>query len=227
MRNPLKRLQRLDELINPYLAKKKQEDEQAHGDPKPVACRHAAKLGALMLRGDPQLEEPLDGAWQRCLDRFEVRSWTKEAIANSVLEARVLTELPGYTEQAKFQNLLDRVPHWLLSFTSAWRTAFLLDLNFPDISEAPRPGHRGFREMLGWPELPKGMLQAGVPIPLDYVNLTHEEVERFGALRHKMFMTYDEEKFAAAMVRKIAEAIGEDVLTEYLRQVEAYDARHK
>ena len=229
MRNLRKRLQRLDERIGPYLAKKEQEYEQQLADLKPVAFRHAVKLGALMLRGDPQLQEPLDGAWQRCLDRFEVRSLGREAIINSALEVRVLAELPGDTEQAKFQNLLDLAPHWLLKFTLAGRTAFLRNLNFPNISDAPRPGHLGFREMLGWPELPKSTLQAGVPLPLlsDYVNVTNEEVERFGALLHKRFLTYDEEQFAAGFVRKLDEAIGEAVLTEYFRQVEAYDARHK
>src|SRR5947207_5278183 len=114
MRNLRKRLQRLDERIGPYLAKKEQEYEQQLADLKPVAFRHAVKLGALMLRGDPQLQEPLDGAWQRCLDRFEVRSLGREAIINSMLELRVLADVQGETDQVKFHHLLDLDRDWLL-----------------------------------------------------------------------------------------------------------------
>jgi hypothetical protein len=169
MRTKHRRLARLEKLVAPYL--------QARSEWLFKAPRyHSIRLGAIVLRGDPKLDEPLEAAWARCLVAFDVLSHIEDKEFGDALALwkPVLENLSGNNEQQKFQHLFDISPPWLLVFTRAFLTAWVLGIKLPDLCGTPRAGHIGFREGRKWPDLPKGILQAGDPLPESTV-LTPEE----------------------------------------------------
>ena len=94
----------------------------------------------------------------------------------------VLQNLPGITEQEKFQHVLDIAPPWLLKFTKAPMTAFILKLKYPDCSRAPREGRRALLQSLSWPLLPLGTLQEGGPVrPYSRISLMTKSARSFGS----------------------------------------------
>ena len=66
----LRRLARLEKLVEPYRQRRKEKDKAAQKLLVTVARDHAITLAALLLHGEPQLKEPLEVAFQRCLDKF-------------------------------------------------------------------------------------------------------------------------------------------------------------
>jgi hypothetical protein len=190
MRTRFRRLARLERLTAPYL-RRQEADEEAWRKWQLAAARaHAIRLGALVLRGEPKLDEALEAAWVRCLTKFDVPSVVElgrpaghEDFGDALrLAEPVLQELPGETEQEKFQHLFDVAPSWLLWFTRAIITALVLGLKYTD-RPRPRAGTVGFREGDKWPKLPKGTLQAGDPMPSS--TLTGEEQRELVALAEK------------------------------------------
>jgi hypothetical protein len=127
------------------------EEQKGQRDRSLKAARfHAIRLGALVLRGEPKVDEPLEAAWARCLTKFDVHSRVESAMSvdkefgdASLLADAVLKELPGETKQQKFQHIFDIAPHWLLRFTRAAITACELGIQFPDLSDSPKPCHLG------------------------------------------------------------------------------------
>jgi hypothetical protein len=177
-------------LTGPYLQRQKAIEEARRAWQLKAARGHVISLAALVLYGEPKLAEPLEEACKRCKTTFEgrvvrAREMSEsdllsghlalgafdddddyvESVENSFLERWMVKELPGETEQQKFQHVFDIAPPWLLVFTRASTTAFLLGVKCPDLSEAPRPHHTALREVRKWPEFPKGTLQAGNAIP--------------------------------------------------------------
>src|SRR5258708_39125785 len=67
MRTKHRRLARLEKLAAPYIQQKKQQEQARLERISQAASYHAIRLGALVLRGDPKLDEPLEAAWARCL----------------------------------------------------------------------------------------------------------------------------------------------------------------
>jgi hypothetical protein len=171
MRFRFRRLAQLEKLVAPYLARLKAEEESHRRSLLTPARHHAIRLGAVVLRGEPKLDEPLEAAWQRCLTKFEVPPGFVIMLSSGpfhfnpagFLSSRVLKELPEGTEKQKFQHLFDIAPRWLLKFTCAFVTADLLGIKCPDLSDTPPWGHIAEREAKKWPELPDGTLQAGAP----------------------------------------------------------------
>ena len=74
MRTKLRRLAGVEKLVKPYLQRQKDEDEKARESLIAIARDHAVMLGALVLRGDPKLNEPLEVAWERCLTEILCRA---------------------------------------------------------------------------------------------------------------------------------------------------------
>jgi hypothetical protein len=122
------------------------------------------------------------GAFDDDKDSDYVEGDYVESVENSFLERWMVKELPGETEQQKFQHVFDIAPPWLLVFTRARTTAFLLGVKCPVLSEAPRPHHIGLRESRKWPEFPNGTLQAGNAIPESPMFTAEEAVELYELL---------------------------------------------
>jgi hypothetical protein len=209
VRSKFRRLARLEKLTGPYLQRQKAIEEARRAWQLKAARGHVISLAALVLYGEPQLDEPLEEACNRCRTTFEgrvvrAREMSEsdllnghlafgafdddedyiESVKNSFLERWMVKELPGETEQQKFQHVFDTAPTWLLLFTKAEITAFLLGVKCPDLSEAPRPHRTALRELRKWPEFPKGTLQAGDAIPESPI-FTVEETRELSELFEK------------------------------------------
>src|SRR5947209_17272772 len=112
MRPKLRRLAELEKQIGPYLQRQAEEKKARREWEVEAANDHAIRLGALVLRGEPKLDEDLASAWVRCLTTFDVRSAVEEGKQiglNDVFYLRklVLQELSGETDLQKFQHLAD------------------------------------------------------------------------------------------------------------------------
>jgi hypothetical protein len=131
-----------------------------------AARDHATKLVALILHGDPQIEEPLAIAWRRALGRLGLVGIAETELADR-LRALVITGLPGDTENAKFAHVFCSAPQWLLKFCLAWADDSILGIDLPKSSEPQtKLGRKALRECLdSWPDLPAGTIGAGGPIP--------------------------------------------------------------
>src|SRR5947208_8504241 len=100
MRPKLRRLAELEKQIGPYLQRQAEEKKARREWEVEAANDHAIRLGALVLRGVPKLDEDLETAWVRCLTNFDVRSAVEEGKQigiNDIFNLRtlVLQELPG------------------------------------------------------------------------------------------------------------------------------------
>jgi hypothetical protein len=157
-----RRLSRLEKLVT---AERRQREPLELAWQRQAARDHAAKLVALILHGDPEIEEPLAIAWDRALDYLGLKE-VHQAHLPDRLRAAVLATLPGDTENAKFAGVFYSAPSWLLSFCMARLDGFVLGFELPKDSEpALRCGRDGLREMRSWPDLPSGTIGAGCPMP--------------------------------------------------------------
>ena len=189
MRPKLRRLAELEKQIGPYLQRQAEKKKARREWEVEAANDHAIRLGALVLRGEPKLDEDLESAWVRCLTNFDVISAVEEGKQIGFddifyLQKLVLRELSGETKLQKFQHLFDIAPAWLLKFTRAILTASILGIKCRDLSGPPHEGHIGFREGFKWPALPNGTLQAGHLGPR-VKTLTSEEFMELLALLEK------------------------------------------
>jgi hypothetical protein len=157
-----RRLTRLEKLAVPVIAEQRRREAEDAIWRRQAARDHATKLVTLILHGNPQVEEPLGIAWRRALDRLGLTG-SPQAVLPDLLRARVVADLPGDTENAKFAQVFGSAPRWLLSFCIAWADCRLLGFDLPKSSEPlPEAGRDGLRETFdSWPELPTGTLGAG------------------------------------------------------------------
>jgi hypothetical protein len=130
---------------------------------------HAMILVALIVHGDPKIDEPLDIAWHRALEQLgleRLADFTPSAHVAARLRPVLLPQLPGDTENAKLAHVLNSGPTWLIKFCHAWMDARVLGFELQqDPSFRLEFGRIGLREGVdSWPDLPKGTLAAGGPI---------------------------------------------------------------
>jgi hypothetical protein len=160
-----RRLSRLEKLVASAVAERKRREPEKAAWQRQAALDHTTKLVTLILYGDPQIEEPLAIAWKRALDRLGLGNEPEEVLPDRL--GAVVADLPGDTENPKIAGVFNSAPSWLLNFCSAWRDCFVLGFELPKSSEpAPEYGRDGLREARdAWPDLPKGTIGAGHPIP--------------------------------------------------------------
>jgi hypothetical protein len=157
-----RRLSRLEKLVT---AERKQREPLELAWQRQAARDHAAKLVALILHGDPEIEEPLAIAWDRALDRLGLKD-VHQAYLPDRLRAVVLPTLPGDTENAKFAGVFCSAPSWLLSFCMVCLDGCVLGIELPKNSDpTPDRGEDGLHDMRSWPDLPTGTIGAGRLIP--------------------------------------------------------------
>jgi hypothetical protein len=138
---------------------------------RPRSCH---KVVTVILHGEPRLDEPLAIAWDRALSHLGLGG-TRQILIPCYLIA-VLAALPGDTENAKIARVFSSAPSWLLHFCMASLDCFVLGIELSKSSEpAPECGRDGLRDMRSWPDLPKGTIGAGPPIPKLNVTLCAEE----------------------------------------------------
>lgn len=131
------------------------------------ARRHATAVAAIVLSGQPKVDEPLNRAWARALQHYEINvnkpgQWDDQVAAAQRLLPIIMG---GEEESARFTEIFRTAPVWLLQFTGTAMDARFLKFHLPDIPERLRWGSAGFEDARRWPSLPLGMMTAGDPIP--------------------------------------------------------------
>jgi hypothetical protein len=149
---------------------------------------HATAVAAIIISGDPKIDEPLVRAWERTLAhyRLEIKDPTpNNYIKGPFPELRVaekiypaIVEDPDYgrphsrwdpriahaPESARFTEIFRTAPVWLLQFTGIGLDASLLEFDLPDISAEAVWGTEGVKDSKRWPRLPLGTMAAGDPV---------------------------------------------------------------
>jgi hypothetical protein len=149
---------RLERLAEAYLRPKEDTDSRSEELARKYAFIHTANLSALILYGDPKIDEPLSIAWRRCLESAEwqkrrekyggwdeygrdtrdpFESFSATQIAK-YFRKYFLPDLAGRDEVEKFGLVFDKAPPWLLWFTYADVNARILGIKLPDLSTVNR-----------------------------------------------------------------------------------------
>jgi hypothetical protein len=150
---------RLERLAKTYLRPREETDSRFEEFVRNYAFIHTANLSALILYGDPRIDEPLSFAWERCLESAEWQkrrekyggwdeygrdtcgdpfvSHAAKRIAKYFRE-HFLPDLPGADEIEKFSLIFKKAPPWLLWFTYGDANAQMLGMTLPDLSTVNR-----------------------------------------------------------------------------------------
>ena len=158
-----RQMSRLEKLAAPTIDYVRRKDDAYKQWLKDCASLHAISLGALILYGNPNMDEPLSDAWQRCSGRFpslqhmdRLRFFYRQNFAEEIariVRKDVMSDLPGSTEAEKFQKMFFSAPPWLIWFTFADITAKFLGLDLPDLSSVTSFG-RSKAVLDVWPDIP-------------------------------------------------------------------------
>ncbi len=153
---------------------------------------HTTAVAAIVLYGEPKIDEPLVRAWERTLayHKIDEQAWTpkgeKEEDAEMALpELRAAERMysaivddPDYgrphywwnpgsvhaPKSARFTEIFRTAPVWLLQFTRIWLDAPVLEFDLPDISAELLWGAEGVKDAKRWPRLPLGTMAVGDPV---------------------------------------------------------------
>jgi hypothetical protein len=132
------------------------------------ARHHAIAVAAIVLSGQPRIDEPLRDAWARTLQHHGISVKNPWSWGDQVVAARQLSQIVmdgGADESAQFTQIFKTAPVWLLQFTGTAMDARLLKFQLPDISTDLSWGDAGCEDARRWPSLPLGSMADGKPIP--------------------------------------------------------------
>ena len=156
-------------------ALKARRDEEAA--PSRRAHSHAREVAAVVLYGEPKIDEPLSVAHLRMEEELD-RQFAAEADerllrlfgekANPLLrelacQKLMFDALPGANDNLKFERIFSKAPIWLLHFTGIEWDAKLLGFKIPKLVGAPALGEKARLDRNQWPFLPEGTIDRGGP----------------------------------------------------------------
>jgi hypothetical protein len=126
----------------------------------PIQARqHAIAVAAIVLSGQPRINESLSQAWTRAVQHYGINV-DDDQIA---IAWQLFPIIKG--DAARFTEIFRTAPIWLLQFTGMATDARLLKFDLPDVSKKLRWGSAGYEDARRWPLLPVGTMMAGDPIP--------------------------------------------------------------
>jgi hypothetical protein len=129
---------------------------------------HATAVAAIVLSGDPKIDEPLSQAWTRSLKHYRIRNANGTQIDRQIAAAQQLVSIIlGHKEaSARFTKIFRAAPVWLLNFTQTFIDAGCLKFVLPNITSwRPKWGRDGYEQSRQWPLLPSCTIAAGDPVP--------------------------------------------------------------
>jgi hypothetical protein len=150
---------RLECLTESYLRPREKADSRFQEMVRNTAFIHTANLSALILYGNPKIDEPLSFAWRRCLESAEWQTrrekfggwdeYGRDTCGDPFVSfgaARIaeyfrkyfLPRLPGTDEVEKFSLIFKQAPAWLLWFTYGDANAQILGIELPNLSTVNR-----------------------------------------------------------------------------------------
>jgi hypothetical protein len=186
IRNVEKLLSKAEESVSAALKKREEHLAELRDMFRPQALPHATAVAAIVIYGEPRIDEPLIRAWARTLRhhgitvkneygreyeyepgheheyRFKYDYERELGAVHGILYPAIMN---GANETEKFTEIFRTAPVWLLEFTRMWWDAFLLKFDLPKMSEKQVWGEQGLKDFLRWPLLPLGMMTDGDLIP--------------------------------------------------------------
>jgi hypothetical protein len=188
IRNVEKLLSKAEELVSAALKKREEHLAQLRDMLRPKALRHATAVAAIVIYGEPRIDEPLIRAWVRTLRhhgitvkneygreyeyepgheheyRFKDDYERELRAVHGILYPAIMN---GANETEKFTEIFRTAPVWLLEFTHMELDAALLQFDLPEMSGKQVRDEEGLKNFGRWPLLPLGMMTEGDPIPED------------------------------------------------------------
>jgi hypothetical protein len=155
-----------------------QEKRDEEDAPARWAHFHAIAVAAVVLYGEPKMEEPLRVAHSRMQEKLDKEFaaaadewWIREGEEelHPTLRARFLyapfmfNNLRGGNNNLKFERIFSEAPAWLLKFTGIEWDAKLLGFKLRKLVGTPALGREARRDRNKWPSLPEGTIDAGGP----------------------------------------------------------------
>ena len=160
------KISRIEELIASKL-KAQQERRKEWAKALPIhAQRHATAVAAIVLAGEPKIDEPLNQAWARSLRHYEI-ALDPTTKSDQIRAAQLLFPIivGEQASSSRFAKIFSTAPAWLLQFTRTALDAWILRFRLAEMKPNPNWGTAGFADAERWPLLPNGVLTAGEPIP--------------------------------------------------------------
>ena len=147
--------------------------------PAQWAYLHAIEVAAVVLCGEPKMEEPLSVAQSRMQEKLykefgaaAEELWIREhgeklhpgLIAQFSCPLLMFKALHGANDNLKFERIFSKAPVWLLKFTGVEWDAKLLGFKLRKLVGAPELGSEARLERNKWPLfLHEGTIDAGGP----------------------------------------------------------------
>jgi hypothetical protein len=158
------RIERIEEHLSAARKERDERRKQSGKQWRPQARRHAIAVAAIVLSGQPKIDEPLNRAWARALQHYGINpnKIYDLSAATDELSPLIMSE---ENKSARFTEIFLTAPVWLLQFTGLAMDSRFLEFQLPDISETLSWGSAGYDDARRWPKLPSGMMTAGDPIP--------------------------------------------------------------
>jgi hypothetical protein len=166
-RSSRRQLLKIENRISALREQQKLETRKLHEELRPIARLHATAVAAIVLSGQPKIEEPLIRAWVRTLECYGIDSSHSALLDARALDAAKLIYpkiMRGTNEVEKFTDVFRRAPSWLLLFAGVGLDALLLKFDLPTFTEDAQWGGEGLRDAKRWPLLPLGVMGAGHPV---------------------------------------------------------------
>jgi hypothetical protein len=167
-RNSQRRISKIESLL--AVAQKKREEKRKKLRETYVlhARYHAHAVAAIVLSGEPKIDEPLIRAWERALRHYGINVKEPGRMEDQVEAARRLIPIiAGYDakkQSARFTEIFRAAPGWLLTFTLMFMDAGLLKFRLPDKPGTLKWGSAGYQESRRYPLLPSGTMTDGDPV---------------------------------------------------------------
>ena len=159
---------KINKRLSIALKKRKAKDQEYINSVLFHARHHATAVAAIVLSGQPKIDEPLRMAWNRALLHYRIKFDPAGGLDYQVRVAEQLGPVitRGKVSSARFTEIFAAAPIWLLQFTRLLMDARWLKFRLPDMASRLTWGSAGFEEVQDWPLLPSGTMTAGDPIPI-------------------------------------------------------------
>ena len=146
--------------------------------PPDFARVHSKNVAAVVLYGEPKMEEPLRVAHSRMEEKLDKEfaaaaeeCWIRQhgekghpSLMASLFPLLMFNALHGANDNLKFERIFSKAPVWLLKFTGVEWDAKLLGFKLRKLVGAPELGSEARLERHKWPLfLPEGTIDAGGP----------------------------------------------------------------
>jgi hypothetical protein len=162
-RSRSQRLARLEQTVAKLQAERKRREAERDAALRHAALDHLTMVVAVVLHGDPRIDEPFQLAWWRAVSRLGLNGAPHGDVL--ITSRRILvSQLPGTDLEEKFGRVLSSAPHWVLSFCRCTLDASILGIPLQIEGQLPEPGRHEI-DRRSWPSLPEGAFADGGFLP--------------------------------------------------------------